>query len=71
MENEYLRLRPDVHGTDGFFVAVLERRKKEEMAVKKEAAEITPDAQAPDSAVQEAAEADSSVVVNEESPEKA
>lgn len=71
MENEYLRLRPDVHGTDGFFAAVLERRKKEEMAVKKEAAEITPDAQAPDSAVQEAAEADSSVVVSEESPEKA
>lgn len=39
MENEYLHLRPDVHGTDGFFAAVLERRKKDEVAVKKEAAE--------------------------------
>lgn len=25
-EDDYLRLRPDVHGTDGFFAAVLERR---------------------------------------------
>lgn len=27
-EEPYLRLRPDVHGTDGFFAAVLERRKE-------------------------------------------
>lgn len=29
MADDYLRLRPDVHGTDGFFAAVLERRTAE------------------------------------------
>lgn len=28
-DDDYLRLRPDVHGTDGFFAAVLERRTAE------------------------------------------
>ncbi|NLY65365.1 MAG: RsmB/NOP family class I SAM-dependent RNA methyltransferase [Alcaligenaceae bacterium] len=30
MDTDYLQLRPDVHGTDGFFAAVMERQKKEE-----------------------------------------
>jgi len=29
LEGPYLNLRPDVHGTDGFFAAVFERRKAE------------------------------------------
>src|SRR5690606_18415023 len=35
LEGPYLRLRPDIHQTDGFFAAVLERKK--ETPVKKEA----------------------------------
>jgi 16S rRNA (cytosine967-C5)-methyltransferase len=27
LDGPYLRLRPDVHGTDGFFAAVMERAK--------------------------------------------
>jgi 16S rRNA (cytosine967-C5)-methyltransferase len=36
LEGPYLNLRPDVHGTDGFFAAVFERRKA--------GAEVAPDA---------------------------
>ena len=38
IEGPYLNLRPDVHGTDGFFAAVFERRKA--------GAAVTPEAQA-------------------------
>jgi len=31
MEGPYLQLRPDRHGTDGFFAAVLQRRKSEQL----------------------------------------
>ena len=48
LEGPYLNLRPDVHGTDGFFAAVFERRKGEAGAAlkttqkRKEALEIEP-----------------------------
>ena len=34
LEGPYLKLRPDVHGTDGFFAAVMQRAKPERPAVK-------------------------------------
>ena len=36
MEDDFLRLRPDVHGTDGFFAAVLERTLGEAQVVDSE-----------------------------------
>jgi 16S rRNA (cytosine967-C5)-methyltransferase len=39
IEGPYLKLRPDVHGTDGFFAAVFERRKQSEPAIVAELAE--------------------------------
>jgi 16S rRNA (cytosine967-C5)-methyltransferase len=35
----YMQLRPDVHGTDGFFAAVFERRKTRTLAAQEETAE--------------------------------
>ena len=46
LEGPYVQLRPDVHGTDGFFAAVFERRKKAATAAEGEA-EAQADAEAP------------------------
>jgi 16S rRNA (cytosine967-C5)-methyltransferase len=35
LDGPYLRLRPDVHGTDGFFAAVMQRAKAERPAAVK------------------------------------
>ncbi len=39
LEGPYVQLRPDLHGTDGFFAAVFERKKKGAAALATEAAE--------------------------------
>ncbi|MCM2572547.1 hypothetical protein NAT65_15795 [Achromobacter xylosoxidans] len=52
LEGPYVQLRPDVHGTDGFFAAVFERRKK--------------NAAAAEDATQAAIEADAEVLPEEE-----
>nr|WP_287931393.1 hypothetical protein [Achromobacter sp.] len=46
LEGPYVQLRPDVHGTDGFFAAVFERRKKGEAAAEGEAQAEAPAAAA-------------------------
>ncbi|MFY3703886.1 MULTISPECIES: RsmB/NOP family class I SAM-dependent RNA methyltransferase [Achromobacter] len=46
LEGPYVQLRPDLHGTDGFFAAVFERRKKAVTAAEGEA-EAQSDAEAP------------------------
>ena len=46
LDGPYVQLRPDVHGTDGFFAAVFERRKKAATAAEGEA-EAQADAEAP------------------------
>lgn len=46
LEGPYVQLRPDVHGTDGFFAAVFERRKKGEAAAEGEAEAEAPAASA-------------------------
>ncbi len=46
LEGPYVQLRPDVHGTDGFFAAVFERRKKGEAAAEGEAQAEVPAAAA-------------------------
>ena len=46
LDGPYVQLRPDVHGTDGFFAAVFERRKKAATAAEGEA-EALADAEAP------------------------
>jgi 16S rRNA (cytosine967-C5)-methyltransferase len=54
----YMQLRPDVHGTDGFFAAVLERRKAKAEGAAVAAAEQEPVEQAAEPLVSEDAEAD-------------
>ncbi len=44
LEGPYVQLRPDVHGTDGFFAAVFERRKKAAASGAAEASESAEDA---------------------------
>ena len=39
LDGPYVQLRPDVHGTDGFFAAVFERKKKGAVAESEESAE--------------------------------
>lgn len=46
LEGPYVQLRPDLHGTDGFFAAVFERRKKAVTAAEGEA-KAQSDAEAP------------------------
>ena len=45
IEGPYFKLRPDVHGTDGFFAAVFERRKA---SVAKVVADVAQDEPAPE-----------------------
>ena len=44
LEGPYVQLRPDVHGTDGFFAAVFERKKKAAASGAAEASESAEDA---------------------------
>ena len=63
LDGPYVQLRPDVHGTDGFFAAVFERRKKATAATDTEAqAEVDAEADAVDT-VEGAAEAEADAVV--------
>ncbi|CAB3871238.1 Ribosomal RNA small subunit methyltransferase B [Achromobacter deleyi] len=63
LDGPYVQLRPDVHGTDGFFAAVFERRKKATAAAETEAqAEVDAEADAVDT-VEGAAEAEADAVV--------
>ncbi len=55
LDGPYVQLRPDLHGTDGFFAAVFERRKADRAAQAKAQAEAVIQAAAEDTA--EAAEA--------------
>ncbi|WP_420910041.1 RsmB/NOP family class I SAM-dependent RNA methyltransferase [Achromobacter denitrificans] len=58
LEGPYIQLRPDVHGTDGFFAAVFERKKKGAATDGGEAVEAAEAAEAADAAeAVEAAEA--------------
>lgn len=41
-QGPYLRLRPDVHGTDGFFAAVMQRAKAERPATRDDASGLSP-----------------------------
>ena len=54
LEGPYVQLRPDVHGTDGFFAAVFERRKKGAAVADAEA----------DAQTEDAAEAENAVVAD-------
>ncbi|CUR77571.1 Ribosomal RNA small subunit methyltransferase B [Achromobacter xylosoxidans] len=64
LEGPYVQLRPDVHGTDGFFAAVFERRKKNAAAAEDATqAAIEADAEAQPEEGAEAAVADADETV--------
>jgi len=60
LEGPYVQLRPDVHGTDGFFAAVFERKKKGAAGTTAEAADADLDADV-DLALDEGEDADAPV----------
>lgn len=64
LEGPYVQLRPDVHGTDGFFAAVFERKKKAvaaDAAQAEESSEAAKDAEFAESAVAEEAVAETAL----------
>jgi 16S rRNA (cytosine967-C5)-methyltransferase len=59
LKGPYMQLRPDVHGTDGFFAAVFERRKNgATVAQAAEGAESEPAGQSVDAVAPESVESD-------------
>lgn len=65
LKGPYMQLRPDVHGTDGFFAAVFERRKDGAVAVEAAAAAAAVDTAAVDTAAVAAASGPAEAVAPE------